>query len=157
MFEVRVQQQAFDPEREQRALRERVPGCGAVVSFVGLLRDWSQGQTVTAMTLEHYPGMTEKVLRQLLEEARARWALGGARILHRVGSLRPSDAIVLVVTASVHRADAFRACEFLIDALKTQAPFWKCELTSDGPRWVQARARDRLAAERWTEPERNPA
>ncbi|EIC23550.1 molybdenum cofactor biosynthesis protein MoaE [Thiorhodovibrio frisius] len=149
MFDVRVQLQTFDPEQEQRALREALPGIGAMVSFVGILRDLNHGQAVHEMVLEHYPGMTEKVLHQLLEEARARWSLAGGRIIHRVGALHPTDAIVLVVTASTHRSDAFRACEFLIDALKTQAPFWKRELTPAGPRWVQTREQDALSAARW--------
>lgn len=139
MFEMRVQQQAFDPEAEQRALREAVSGSGALVSFVGMLRDFSDGQQVREMLLEHYPGMTERVLHALLEEARARWSLKGARLIHRVGVLGPAEPIVLVATASAHRAEAFRACEFLIDTLKTRAPFWKRELTSAGVRWVEGR------------------
>ncbi|WPL15995.1 Molybdopterin synthase catalytic subunit [Thiorhodovibrio winogradskyi] len=150
MFDVRVQPGAFDPEQEQLTFRERLPGIGAVVSFVGIMRDSSHGQEVREMMLEYYPGMTEKVLQRLLDEARARWSLAGARVIHRVGPLQPADAIVLVLTASTHRGDAFRGCEFLIDALKTQAPFWKRELTPEGPRWVQNREQDALAAERWT-------
>ncbi len=151
MFDVRVQQQEFDPEQAQRDLRDSVPGSGALVSFVGMLRDMNNGRIVREMVLEHYPGMTEKVLWQLLEQARLRWSLNGARIIHRVGSLQPQDAIVLVATSSTHRGDAFRACEFLIDALKTQAPFWKREITPEGQRWVAARDQDAEAAQRWSE------
>jgi molybdopterin synthase catalytic subunit len=146
MFDVRVQREKFDPEAEQRLLREAVAGSGALVSFVGILRDWNQGQEVREMVLEHYPGMTEKVLHRLLGEARRRWSLAGARLIHRVGRLQPEDVIVLVVTASAHRAEAFRACEYLIDALKTQAPLWKRELTSEGSRWVEAPSQDAAAA-----------
>lgn len=151
MFKVRIQHQEFDPEQEQRLLREQAPGCGAMVSFVGLLRDMNDGQQVYEMTLEHYPGMTESVLHQLFEEARARWVIRAGCILHRVGSLRPQDAIVLVAVASIHRGDAFRACEFLIDALKTKAPLWKREQTDQGPRWVEARVQDAQTTERWSQ------
>lgn len=140
MFEARVQNQALDPERELRAWREQSgSGPGALVSFVGLLRDWNAGREVREMFLEHYPGMTEKVLRQLLDEARARWPLHSALVLHRVGRLWPSDPIVLVAVGSTHRGEAFRACEFLIDALKTQTPLWKREVTDQGVHWVGAR------------------
>lgn len=134
---VRVQQEDFDPGAELDALRSRLQGtAGAVVSFIGLVRDLNEGDAVTGMTLEHYPGMTERALDAITTEASDRWKLLDVVIIHRVGSLEPNDRIVLVIAASAHRKDAFRACEFMIDTLKTKAPFWKKETTSQGSRWV---------------------
>ena len=126
---------------------------GATVVFVGTMRQLNQGDAVRAMTLEHYPGMTEKALQSIVDEARERWPLEAVRIVHRVGDLMPQDPIVLVAVASAHRAEAFQACEFIIDYLKTRAPFWKREQTADGgTRWVEARASDEHAAAGWGEP-----
>jgi len=123
-----------------------------VVSFIGLMRDLNQGDQVTSMTLEHYPGMTEKALADIVGEAGTRWELEAVRLIHRVGEVRPQDPIVLVAVASAHRGEAFRACEFIIDYLKTRAPFWKREQTADGSaRWVEARVSDDEAADAWEE------
>ncbi|KAA6186977.1 molybdopterin synthase catalytic subunit MoaE [Thiohalocapsa marina] len=149
---IRVEQQGFDPEAEQRALRRGRPQVGALVAFVGLMRDINQGQGVTAMTLEHYPGMTERALERMAAEAAGRWTLDAVSIIHRVGRMLPEEPIVLVAVTSRHRGDAFRACEFLIDYLKTRAPFWKQEETAQGTRWVEARASDDQAAARWDDP-----
>jgi molybdopterin synthase catalytic subunit len=149
MIEIRVQGTPFDPATEQESLWRGRPQVGALVSFLGLMRDYNEGQGVTRMTLEHYPGMTEKALQAIAEEAVARWDLDAVRILHRVGALAPTDAIVLVAVTSAHRGDAFRACEFLIDYLKTRAPFWKKEASTTGERWIEARQTDDAAAARW--------
>jgi molybdopterin synthase catalytic subunit len=134
---IRVQQEDFDPGAELERLRGRLQGrVGAMVSFIGLVRDLNEGADITAMTLEHYPGMTEKALAAIAAEASARWKLNDAVIIHRIGPLAPNDRIVLVVAAGAHRKEAFRACEFIIDTLKTKAPFWKKEVTPDGDRWV---------------------
>ena len=151
MHEVRVQTEPFDIAAEQEALWRGRPEVGALVTFVGLMRDMNAGERVSRMTLEHYPGMTEKALAAIAEEAANRWDLQGIRIVHRVGDLMPQDPIVLVAVASSHRGEAFRACEFLIDYLKTKAPFWKKEVTEAGERWVEARATDDEAAGRWEE------
>lgn len=151
MYQIRVQTEAFDVAAEQQALWAGRPKVGAVVSFLGLTRDCQAGARVRRLTLEHYPGMTEKVLEALAEEAARRWSLEGIRIVHRVGALRPQDPIVCVAVAAVHRGEAFRACEFLMDALKTRAPFWKKEETDTGARWVEARPGDEQAAARWQE------
>ena len=148
MIEIRVQDSPFDPAAEQEDLWRGRPQVGALVSFLGLMRDFSAGQGVTGMTLEHYPGMTEKALQTIAEEAVGRWDLHSVRILHRIGTLAPADPIVLVAVTSAHRGDAFRACEFLIDYLKTRAPFWKKEVTATGARWVDARHTDDAAAAR---------
>ena len=125
---------------------------GAVVSFTGLVRDLNQGEAVARMTLEHYPGMTEKALEEIVNEAISRCDLTDVAVIHRVGELRPSDQIVLVAVTSAHRGDAFAACEFIMDYLKTRAPFWKKERLKDGSsRWVEARSSDDEAAERWKE------
>ena len=145
-----VQTQAFDLGAEVDALRAGRADIGAVASFVGLARDISEGSGVAAMTLEHYPGMTEKALAALVDEACARWPLLDVTVIHRVGRLLPGDPIVLVAVASQHRGEAFAACEFIMDALKTRAPFWKKEETPAGERWVEARASDDAAAARWT-------
>ena len=149
MRQVRVQTEPFDIRAEQEALCRNNPRVGALVTFVGLMRDLNEGVGVARMTLEHYPGMTEKTLGALATEAAARWDLEGLRIVHRVGTLEPLDPIVFVGVVSQHRGDAFRACEVLIDALKTRAPFWKKELTEAGERWVEERATDAEAARRW--------
>ena len=146
---IAVQHEAFDLGTEVAALTRDRRDVGAVASFVGLARDTNEGSGVAAMTLEHYPGMTEKALAALVDEACARWALLDVTVVHRVGRLLPGDPIVLVAVASAHRGEAFAACEFIMDALKTRAPFWKKEETPHGERWVEARASDELAAERW--------
>lgn len=134
---IRVQHEDFDPGAELEQLRSGLQAdAGAVVSFIGLVRDLNEGDHITAMTLEHYPGMTEKALDAITAEASVRWELLDVVIIHRVGPLEPNDRIVLVIAASSHRKDAFRACEFMIDTLKTKAPFWKKETTSQGSRWV---------------------
>ena len=120
-----------------------------VASFVGVVRDLNEGADVAEMTLEHYPGMTEKALEKIVGEARARWDIYDALVVHRVGTLKPTEQIVLVVVAGAHRGEAFQACEFLMDYLKTRAPFWKKEQTADGSRWVEARASDDETAQRW--------
>lgn len=146
---VRVQQQDFDVSSEIAAMRRGNPKIGAIASFVGVVRDVNEGDAVATMTLEHYPGMTEKSITAIMEQARARWEVLDALVIHRVGTLQPTDQIVLVVVASSHRGDAFAACEFIMDYLKTQAPFWKKEITPQGARWVDARSTDDAAAERW--------
>jgi molybdopterin synthase catalytic subunit len=150
---VRVQMEDFDVSREIAAVRAGNPRIGAVASFVGVVRDLNDGSSVAEMTLEHYPGMTEKSIEAIINEARGRWDVMNARVIHRVGTLKPLDQIVLVVVASGHRGDAFAACEFIMDYLKTRAPFWKKEETPNGGRWVDARAADDAAAERW---QKNP-
>jgi molybdopterin synthase catalytic subunit len=149
MDQIRVQTAPFDLATELEALRAGNPGIGALVSFLGLMRDQNAGCRVEAMTLEHYPGMTEKALAAILAEARRRWDLEAIRLIHRIGVLRPEDPIVLVAVASRHRGEAFAACEFIIDYLKTRAPFWKKERTDQGERWVEGRAADTEAAARW--------
>ncbi|HQT00808.1 MAG: molybdenum cofactor biosynthesis protein MoaE [Hydrogenophilales bacterium 16-64-46] len=146
---IRVQTEVFDLGTEVEALRAGRLDVGAVASFVGYARDINDGSDVTAMTLEHYPGMTEKALVTLADEAAVRWSLIDVSIVHRVGRLLPGDPIVLVAVASRHRGDAFAACEYLMDALKTRAPFWKKEETPTGERWVDARESDAAAASRW--------
>lgn len=149
MIDIRVQTEPFDIAAEQDSLWRGHPQTGALVTFVGLMRDMNEGDRVSRMTLEHYPGMTEKALTAIAEEAAGRWDVQGIRILHRVGELAPQDPIVLVAVTSAHRGNAFRACEFLIDYLKTRAPFWKKEITDEGERWVSTRATDDDAAQRW--------
>ena len=146
---IRVQTDIFDLGAEVDALRAGRLDVGAVASFVGYARDINDGSGVTAMTLEHYPGMTEKALAALVEEACARWSLLDVTVIHRVGRLLPGDPIVLVAVASSHRGEAFAACEFIMDALKTRAPFWKKEETPEGERWVDARVSDDAAVARW--------
>ena len=144
-----VQEADFDVGAEISALRAGNPQIGAVASFIGLVRDLNDGSNVAAMTLEHYPAMTHKALTAIVAEAETRWALLGCTVIHRVGALFPTDQIVLVAVASSHRADAFAACEFIMDYLKTQAPFWKKEQTPEGERWVESRNSDEAAAGRW--------
>lgn len=146
---VSVQCEDFDLSAEVERLRGNEKGIGAVCSFVGTVRDRNDGQSVSSMELEHYPGMTEKAIEQMIDEAFKRFDILGARVIHRVGLLLPPDQIVLVVVTSAHRGESFRACEFLMDYLKTQAPFWKKEQTPDGARWVDARVSDDAALARW--------
>jgi molybdopterin synthase catalytic subunit len=146
---VSVQEQDFDAGREIAAVRERNPKVGAVASFIGVVRDVNDGAGVATMTLEHYPGMTEKALQAIIDEAAGRWEVLDCTVVHRVGKLEPTDQIVLVAVASGHRGDAFAACEFIMDYLKTRAPFWKKEETAQGGRWVEAKDSDDTAASRW--------
>ena len=146
---VRIQEADFDAGAEIAGLRRGNRKIGAVASFVGIVRDVNDGNAVAEMTLEHYPGMTEKAIEEIIAQARARWAIYEALVIHRVGTLRPTDQIVLVVAAGGHRGEAFAACEFIMDYLKTRAPFWKKERTEKGLRWVEARETDDVAAERW--------
>lgn len=155
MTTIRVQTEDFDVGVEMAKIRAGNPAVGAVASFIGVCRDSSEGDRVATMTLEHYAGMTEKALAKIVEEARGRWNIFDATIVHRVGELKPLDQIVLVVVSSAHRGDAFAACEFVMDYLKTQAPFWKKEQTPDGARWVDARASDDDAADRWRDANKN--
>ena len=149
---VRVQTQAFDPGAELNALHAANLGIGAVASFVGYVRDFNDGQPVAGMLLEHYPGMTEKALAGIEAEARGRWPLLTVEIIHRVGALEPGEPIVFVGTSSAHRQAAFDACAFIMDYLKTRAPFWKKERTPEGERWVEGRCSDQKAAQRWDKP-----
>jgi molybdopterin synthase catalytic subunit len=154
MIHISVQQEAFELDAEMRRLSEGGAGIGAVASFVGLVRDnnqvGEQASGVSTLTLEHYPGMTEKALQRIAEQAQQRWQLQAVSIIHRVGPLHPGDPIVLVLTASAHRHDAFDACQYVMDILKTEAPFWKKESLPDGSeRWVDSRQSDDEAAARW--------
>ena len=146
---IRVQAGAFDPGAEVNAMQAANAGVGAVVSFVGYVRDFNDGHDVAGMFLEHYPGMTEKALAGISAEAEQRWPLLKLEVIHRVGALEPGEPIVFVGVASAHRQAAFEACEFVMDYLKTRAPFWKKEHTADGPRWVDGRSSDHAAADRW--------
>lgn len=146
---VSIQTEDFDAAAEIAALRARDPGVGAVCTFIGTVRDRNDGSAVRAMELEHYPGMTEKAIEQMIEEAFRRFDIRAARVIHRVGPLQVQDQIVLVAVTSAHRGESFQACEFLMDYLKTQAPFWKKESTAAGERWVDARVADDAALERW--------
>ena len=146
---VTIQTQDFDVTAEIAALRAQDKRVGAVCSFIGTVRDRNDGQSVSAMELEHYPGMTEQSIEQMIDEAFRRFDIYGARVIHRVGPLQPLDQIVLVVVTSAHRGESFQACEFLMDYLKTQAPFWKKEQTPEGARWVDARVSDDAALARW--------
>lgn len=146
---VSVQQQDFDIAAEIAALTRGRHQVGALATFTGLVRDMNDGSGVHAMTLEHYPGMTENALEEIVEQARGRWDVDGVRVIHRFGRLMPGDQIVFVAVTSAHRGEAFAACEFIMDFLKTRAPFWKREETPEGARWVDARDADDSAAERW--------
>jgi len=146
---VRVQTEDFNVARELEGLRAGDARIGAIASFVGLVRNVNEASEVHTMTLEHYPGMTEKALAQIIDQARERWDIYDALIVHRVGQLKPGDQIVLAAVAGAHRGEAFAACEFIMDYLKTRAPFWKKEQTPAGERWVEARASDEEKAWRW--------
>ncbi len=146
---VKVQTTDFDVGAEIAVMRLSSANIGALVSFVGQVRDFNDGDNVTSMFLEHYPGMTEKVLSEIIAQAKAGWSIADATIIHRVGELKPQDQIVLVLVSSAHRQDAFAACEFMMDQLKTNAPFWKKEQTQNGLRWVEAKASDEAARQRW--------
>ena len=149
---VRVQAEDFDVSREIAALRGNDGRVGAIAVFVGTVRDVNDAAQVAGLTLEHYPGMTEKALERIVDEAKARWKnVLDALVIHRVGALVPTDQIVLVAVTSAHRGEAFAACEFIMDYLKTEAPFWKKEATDAGARWVEARESDDAAASRWRE------
>jgi molybdopterin synthase catalytic subunit len=149
---IRIQYEDFDVSRELALLRGGDARVGAVAAFVGTVRDVNEAATVTTMTLEHYPGMTEKSLAAIVDEAKLRWDIIDALVIHRVGALGPTDQIVLAAVTSAHRGEAFAACEFIMDYLKTRAPFWKKEATPAGARWVDARASDDEAAARWQTP-----
>ncbi len=146
---VSIQTADFDLGAEVAALRAGDGGVGAVCGFVGTVRDRSEGAEVSAMELEHYPGMTEKAIEAMIDEAQRRFDIRAARVVHRVGPLDIGDQIVLVAVSSAHRGQSFQACEFLMDYLKTQAPFWKKETTPEGARWVDARVSDDAALQRW--------
>ena len=146
---IRVQENDFDVSSEIAALRKGDPRVGAVVTFLGTVRDLNDGNQVKEMTLEHYPGMTEKALEEIVFQAKSRWDIYQALVIHRVGPLLPEDQIVLVAVTSAHRGEAFSACEFIMDYLKTAAPFWKKEQTPEGGRWVDARVTDETAMARW--------
>lgn len=146
---VSIQPADFDVSAEIAALRMQDKRVGAVCSFIGTVRDRNDGSVVSSMELEHYPGMTEKSIEAMIDEAHLRFDIYGARVIHRVGLLQPLDQIVLVVVSSAHRGESFQACEFLMDYLKTQAPFWKKEQTPEGARWVDARVSDDKALAKW--------
>jgi molybdopterin synthase catalytic subunit len=148
-FKVLVQHEDFDVSSELALLRQDNNQVGAITSFVGLVRDINDSLGVSSLQLEHYPGMTERSIERIVLQASERWALLGATVIHRIGRLSPADQIVLVAVSSLHRGESFAACEFIMDYLKTQAPFWKKELTSSGERWVDARTSDQTAARRW--------
>ncbi|MDX1466003.1 MAG: molybdopterin synthase catalytic subunit MoaE [Halomonas sp.] len=146
---IRVQRETFDVGAEQRAILDGRSDVGAVVSFTGLVRDFNERPEVQALTLEHYPGMTEAALEAIVQDAEGRWPLQGVTVIHRIGRLTPADPIVLVVVASAHRRAAFEACDFIMDYLKTRAPFWKKEHTASGDYWVSERDGDHHDARRW--------
>jgi molybdopterin synthase catalytic subunit len=146
---IRIQTEDFDVSAELASLRSEDPRIGAVASFIGTVRDINDGAGVSGMELEHYPGMTEKALEDIVAQAKARWNIFDALVVHRVGPLKPLDQIVLAAVTSAHRGEAFAACEFIMDYLKTQAPFWKKEQTAQGARWVDARATDDKALAKW--------
>ena len=146
---VTIQTEDFDLGAEIETLRKNDRRVGAVCSFIGTVRDRNDGQSVSSMELEHYPGMTEKAIEAMIDEAFVRFDIFGARVIHRVGLLQPLDQVVMVAVTSAHRGESFQACEFLMDYLKTQAPFWKKELTPEGARWVDARVSDDAALTKW--------
>ena len=146
---IRIQEADFDLGAEIKEIRKGDLQVGAVVSFVGTVRDLNDGSQLTNMTLEHYPGMTEKALEEIADQAKSRWDIRNTLIIHRIGPMLPEDQIVLVAVTSAHRREAFAACEFIMDYLKTAAPFWKKEVTSEGGRWVDARVADEVAMARW--------
>ncbi|MFN2362123.1 MAG: molybdenum cofactor biosynthesis protein MoaE [Marinobacter sp.] len=146
---IRIEQQDFDPAEEYRALRDSGCGTGAIATFTGLVRDSGDMEGVTGLFLEHYPGMTEQVIQGLVREASERWDVREARVIHRVGYLPLGEQIVFVGVCSAHRGDAFAACEFIMDALKTSAPFWKKEISGDSEHWVEQKASDLDRAQNW--------
>ena len=146
---IRIQEADFDLGAEIKEIRKGDLQVGAVVSFVGTVRDLNDGSQLTSMTLEHYPGMTEKALEEIADQAKSRWDIRNTLIIHRIGPMLPEDQIVLVAVTSAHRREAFAACEFIMDYLKTAAPFWKIEVTSEGGRWVDARVADEVAMASW--------
>ncbi len=148
---VRIQEADFDLSQEIANLRQARPQIGAIAAFIGLVRDVNAGEAVSELTLEHYPAMTQKALEAIVAEVKQRWQLDDALVIHRIGRLLPTDQIVLVAVASSHRGAAFQACEFIMDFLKTQAPFWKKEQTPAGAHWVEARDSDALSAARWSD------
>lgn len=161
MNDVRIQAEPFDVGAELRLLRMTEQGgwdlrVGAVASFVGTVRDLNDGDTVSSLTLEHYPGMTERSIETIIAEARGRWPVFSARVIHRIGPLAPADEIVWVGVTSAHREAALSACAFIMDYLKSRAPFWKKEITPDGKRWVQARRSDEDAIDRWQISDQSP-
>ncbi|HEV8094734.1 MAG TPA: molybdopterin synthase catalytic subunit MoaE [Burkholderiales bacterium] len=156
-MKILVQREDFDCGAEMEAVARGNPKVGAVAAFAGLVRDVNDDAAVRTMTLEHYPGMTERAIAKIVEEARQRWSMIDCTVIHRFGELKPTDRIVLVVVASGHRGDAFAACEFIMDYLKTRAPFWKKEQTPGGARWVEARDSDDAAAGRWKRKEPDAA
>jgi molybdopterin synthase catalytic subunit len=146
---VTIQTEDFNLATEVAALRAADKGVGAVCSFIGTVRDRNDGMSVSTMELEHYPGMTEASIEAMIDEAHKRFNIHAARVIHRVGLLQPLDQIVMVAVTSAHRGESFKACEFLMDYLKTQAPFWKKEVTPEGARWVDARVSDDAALAKW--------
>lgn len=148
---VRIQREDFDAGAEIKRMRLGRPDTGAVASFIGQVRDLNDGSNVSSMVLEHYPGMTEKALAAIVEQAKQRWDIFDALVVHRVGTLQPTEQIVLVVVSGAHRGEVFAACEFIMDYLKTEAPFWKKEQTAEGERWVESRSSDDQARARWTD------
>jgi molybdopterin synthase catalytic subunit len=150
MSEVRIQQEDFDLSHEVAQLRAGNARVGGIVTFVGTVRDLNEGAAVAEMELEHYPGMTEQSIQAIIDQAKARWPIYGALVIHRVGPLKPQEQIVLVAVTAPHRGEAFSACEFIIDYLKTEAPFWKKEQTPEGARWVDARNSDDEALRKWS-------
>ena len=146
---VRIQEQDFDVSSELATLRAGDTRVGAVATFTGLVREVNDAAQVSTLTLEHYPGMTEKALAQIIDDAKQRWDIYDALVIHRVGPLKPGEQIVFVAVTSAHRGESFAACQFIMDYLKTRAPFWKKEQTPEGERWVEARASDEDAAARW--------
>jgi molybdopterin synthase catalytic subunit len=154
---VRVQREDFDAGAEIARLRAGRTDIGAVASFIGIARDMNDGAAVATLTLEHYPGMTERALESICAQARERWRLLDLLVVHRIGELAPADQIVLVIVSSAHRGDAFAACQFVMDYLKTEAPFWKKEVTPAGGRWVDARESDEAARRRWESDSATPA
>ena len=148
---VRIQHEDFDAGAEIKRMRLARSDTGAVAGFIGQVRDLNDGSNISSMTLEHYPGMTEKALETIVEQAKQRWDIFDALVIHRVGTLQPTEQIVLVVVSGAHRGEAFAACEFIMDYLKTEAPFWKKEQTAEGERWVESRNSDDQARARWTD------
>jgi molybdopterin synthase catalytic subunit len=150
VISISIQAEDFDVSQQLALLRQQSPRVGAIASFVGIVRDLNDGNDVSSLELEHYPGMTEKSIAAIIEQAQQRWQLYGTTVIHRIGQMAVTEQIVLVAVSSMHRGDAFAACEFIMDYLKTQAPLWKKELTASGSRWVDARNSDQAALQRWS-------